>query len=114
MAAEVQPSCWLRGQVLLLPAVPRRGLHGVETVLPSGPFEQVTPLPTVCCGGQRSPLFSLPPPPNPPKGTERVCARVECVLLQASDVHNCPQGHLRSKSPLKIIKILILKLVDLS
>lgn len=41
MAAEVQPPDWLWSQVLLLPHVPRRGLHGVETVLRSGPFEQV-------------------------------------------------------------------------
>lgn len=42
MAAEVQPPGWLRGQVLLLPHVPRRGLHGVEAVLRAGPLEQVT------------------------------------------------------------------------
>lgn len=42
MAAEVQPPDWLRGQVLLLPHVPRRGLDGVEAVLPPGPSEQVT------------------------------------------------------------------------
>lgn len=42
MAAEIQPPYWLWGQVLLLPPVPCCGLHGVETVLPSGSFEQVT------------------------------------------------------------------------
>lgn len=44
MAAEIQPPDWLRGQVLLLPHVPRRGLNGVETVLRSGSFKQVRPL----------------------------------------------------------------------
>lgn len=41
LAAEIQPPDWLRCQVLLLPHVPRRGLHGVEAVLRPGPFEQV-------------------------------------------------------------------------
>lgn len=41
VAAAVQPSDWLRGQVLLLPNVPGRGLHGVETVFPPGSLKQV-------------------------------------------------------------------------
>lgn len=41
MAVEVQPSGRLRGQVLLLPHVPRGGLHGVEAVLRPGSSEQV-------------------------------------------------------------------------
>lgn len=41
LAAEVQPSGRLRGQVLLLPHVPRCGLHGVEAVLRPGSSEQV-------------------------------------------------------------------------
>lgn len=41
LAAEIQPPDWLWCQVLLLPHVPRRGLHGVEAVLRPGPFEQV-------------------------------------------------------------------------
>ena len=44
VAAQVQPPGWLRGQVLLLPDVPRRGLHGVEPVLRPGSSEQVTRL----------------------------------------------------------------------
>ena len=43
MAAAVQPSDWLRGQVLFLPHVPGRGVHGVETVFPEGSLKQV------CC-----------------------------------------------------------------
>ena len=41
MAAEIQPPDWLRGQILLLPHVPGRGLDGVETVLRSGSVKQV-------------------------------------------------------------------------
>lgn len=39
VAAEIQPPDWLRGQVLLLPHVPGRGLNGVEAVLRSGSFK---------------------------------------------------------------------------
>lgn len=41
MAAEIQPPDWLWGEILLLPHVPSRGLHGVETVLRSGSSKQV-------------------------------------------------------------------------
>lgn len=41
MAAEIWPLDWLRSQVLLLPHVSGRCLHGVETVLHSRSFKQV-------------------------------------------------------------------------
>jgi hypothetical protein len=41
MAAAVQPSDWLRSQVLFLPHVPGRGVHGLETVFPKGSLKQV-------------------------------------------------------------------------
>lgn len=59
LAAEVQPSGRLRGQVLLLPHVPRCGLHGVEAVLRPGSSEQVRrsePLVSAVCR-----LVQLPP-----------------------------------------------------
>lgn len=44
MAAEIQPSDWLWGQILLLPHVPGCGLHGVEAVFRSGSIKQVRQL----------------------------------------------------------------------
>lgn len=44
LAAALQPPGGLWRQVLLLPDVQGRGVHGLERVLPARPFQQVTDL----------------------------------------------------------------------